>query len=569
MSDAPDRGQVEKAEGKPRGTWLGWLSQPMRLLELCVVAATVLAFAYSPLVGEGWSFIKGDHGPKRWRLLTASKLSDCYRTLSDPLPSQYGECFHSEQAPIPRMPGNWNRPHVSVYSVAPIPRSAPTLRDLGDRGQEEAIRFLENNGALKTKAWIDLQDALNYSATSDIGEKDPFRFDRVFVATVAKGLDWNPGDRMMWTRIFVQPINFAFVGYSVAATDSETVKIASLESTSSKKFSADLSATIPGMEAPKASAGAGGEQSVKTTADVNAQYEKLGIDITRSFLRIIRESETGGDAVGNTTISLTAMTDAQLIWKQFPGDKCDPKATTPQLSIKDKCHHGPLAQTEDKDVADSLKATDEDLVLLVTGFHPDGGSLSSASDVKSTKEGEKSQANSAIDVLPLVPVPHCALKARVWTLYEKRKVEGDTNNFYDESRQDVELIRDAEDKTDVEVMSADEVSPAVWSLRICDPSGCDAGPLKLLQATVKGNGEKDRKTIGVMRNVVFIDYGKAAAVAHWLRGAQQTTPDRSNYTFNYPSPTLGLKQGLIPFKNTRDECEPTDKKSDNAYARGG
>ena len=138
---------------------------------------------------------------------------------------------------------------------------------------------------MKAKAWIDLQDALNYPATSDSGERDPFRFDRVLVATVAKGLEWNPGDRMMWTRIFVQPINFAFAGYSVAATDNETVKIASLESTSSRKFSADLSATIPGMEAPKASVGAGGEQSVKTTADVNAQYEKLGIDITRGFLR--------------------------------------------------------------------------------------------------------------------------------------------------------------------------------------------------------------------------------------------------------------------------------------------
>ena len=57
------------------------------------------------------------------------------------------------------------------------------------------------------------------------------------MATVAKGLEWNPGDRMIWTRIFVQPINFAFAGYTVAATDNETVKIASLEATSSRKFS--------------------------------------------------------------------------------------------------------------------------------------------------------------------------------------------------------------------------------------------------------------------------------------------------------------------------------------------
>ena len=147
---------------------------------------------------------------------------------------------------------------------------------------------------------------------------------------------------MMWTRIFVQPINFAFAGYSVAATDNETVKIASLELASSKKFSADLSATIPGMEAPKASAGLGREQSVKTTTDINAQYEKLGIDITRGFLRIIRESETGGDAVGNTTVALTAVTDAETIYKQFPKDH--------------------------------RRARDDDIVLLVRGTHFDGDS---------------------------------------------------------------------------------------------------------------------------------------------------------------------------------------------------
>ncbi len=229
MPDAPDGGQVAQAEGKPRGTRLGWLGQHTYFLGFCLALAAVVGLAYSPLAGQGWSFIKGDHGRNRWHSLKASTQSECYLHLWDPLPRPYAECVHPTDASIPRMPTKWNAPHLSVYSVAPTPRALPTLRDLGDRGQEEAIRFLENNAALKTKAWIDLQDALNYSATSDTGEKDPFRFDRVLVATVAKGLDWNPGDRMMWTRIFVQPINFAFAGYSVAATDSETVKIASLE----------------------------------------------------------------------------------------------------------------------------------------------------------------------------------------------------------------------------------------------------------------------------------------------------------------------------------------------------
>ena len=61
------------------------------------------------------------------------------------------------------------------------------------------------------------------------GREGPFRFDRVLVATVAKGAKWDLGDRMIWTRVFVQPINFSFAGYSVAATDNETVKLTSVE----------------------------------------------------------------------------------------------------------------------------------------------------------------------------------------------------------------------------------------------------------------------------------------------------------------------------------------------------
>ena len=212
---------------------------------------------------------------------------------------------------------------------------------------------------------------------------------------------------------------------------------------------------------------------------------------------------------------------------------------------------------------------DEDIVLLVAGFHPDDEAAPQGGEHKPTSELDNGNAKSVIDVLPQVPVPHCPLLARVWMLYEERKVEDSTSAFYDESRQDVTLIRDGEDKADVEVMSADEVSPAVWSLRICDSSECDTEPLKLLQATVKANGEKDGKAVGILRNVVFTDCGKAVNVAHWLRRAQKKTPDNSSYTFNYPSDAPNSQQALVPVKNTRDECKPPDRKSDNAYARGG
>jgi hypothetical protein len=104
----------------------------------------------------------------------------------------------------------------------------------------------------------------------------------------------------------------------------------------------------------------------------------------------------------------------------------------------------------------------------------------------------------SIDILPQAPVPHCPLKARVWMLYEQRHIEAE-RKYYDEARQTMTFIRDSDETQDVEIVSADDVSPAVWSLKICngkcDPNGND----KNLQAHVSPGGQP--------RDLVFTDYG--------------------------------------------------------------
>jgi hypothetical protein len=456
-----------------------------------------------------------DPAPRRWKT-AGDKQSDCYSHLVSLSPPAKGECIHSENETIPPRFSDWIKTHAAVYSVAATPRASPTLRDLGDRGQAEAIDFLEKDSALKGRAWINLKDALSDSATP-VGEKDPFRFERVLVASVTKGLDWKPGDRMMWSRVLVEPINFSFAGYTVAATDNETVKVTSVEATSARKFSANIAATIPGLEGPKASVGPSSEHSVKTTSDINAQYEKLGIDILPNFLRIIRESETGGDAVGNTTVSLTAVTDPKIIRKRFPGD--------------------PLRSESDEDP----------VVLLVTGTHfeEDGSVQGSDND------------RPAVDVLPQVPVPHCALRARVWMLYEEREVKDGGNKFYDESQQDVLVSRDAEDKEDLDIVSADEVSPAVWSIKLCENPECRGEEVHFLKATLEPNPtpRNDR----LWRKVVFTAYGVAMRLAHWLRVNQGRTPPKTGYLFNYPGELDKTYLFPVPVQTTVDECkaEPT------------
>ena len=151
-----------------------------------------------------------DPVPKRWSQVHEAKPTDLYNALVNPCPStnQEASLSQSSSGPIPPPPDNWNEPHVAVYSVAATPRPLPTLRDLGDRGQAQAIDFLEKDAAQKNKSWTKSRKALSNLGAARPGENDPFQFDRVLVATVTKGAGWDPGDRMMWTRVFVQPINF-------------------------------------------------------------------------------------------------------------------------------------------------------------------------------------------------------------------------------------------------------------------------------------------------------------------------------------------------------------------------
>jgi hypothetical protein len=494
--------------------WLAKLRRPTPLWGLSAVAGLAVVFA-------AWQWHRsGDGLPKRWIHENIS-YSACFNNLTFH-PSRNKDCFREqkdEETPIPLRRSAWIYPHVAVYSTAAPQHTSPTLRDLHDRGQAEAISFLEKSATPKGGAWDTLQNALDDAKTA-VGERDPFRFGRVLVANVAESVYREPGDRMVWTRVLVEPINFEFAGYSVAETDNETLMVTSVERTNSRKFSADLSATIPGMAQPKAEVGSSGERSVKTDTDINAQYEKLGIDILPNFLRIIRESETGGDAVGNTKVFLTAVTDPDMIWRRYP--------LPPGRHQSDSAHHKP---------------NEDPTVLLVTGTHfPEDGDQSADGNGK-----------AAVDILPGAWVPHCPLLARVWMLYEQRHVDGGRES-YDESNQYVTMVHDAEDKQDVEFMSADEVSPAVWSLQLCKDPKCVGDDERYLQATVLSASGRTAD-VPRWRKVVFTDYGVAIRLAQWLRMNPGKTPPQTDYQFDYPPGNSKETFSFVPKKATGDQCK--------------
>ena len=404
---------------------------------------------------------------------------------------------------------DWSKTSVSVYP-APNPRPDTTpisLKDLSDRAQAQAVDFVVAHPAETEATWLQLTKTLT-GVTPGIERKDPYRVERRLVATVARGLGTLPGDRLLWTRIFVQPINFRFAGYTVAATDNKAVRVASVENTQNSKLTLDVMPSLPGLS--KQSGSQAVEQTHKATADVNEQYQNLGIDINPNFLRIFRESGIGTDIAGNTSIDLSIVTDPALILSTEPG-------------------------------APNEKDPDDDPVLVVASVHLTDG-------VKLLEEKE-----AKVTILPQNQLRHCALKAKVWMLTETRHIVRGRSHLQ-EGRHEVNLEQEFyEPPKPVTIVYADDISPAVWSIQ-AKPQGLGAGSA----ATNKPTYVTAKTEHGLNRKLVFTDYTTASELTHWLKAKQRPTGSPSGIRLNELIFDVGPDETLIPTKETKDEnaCKP-------------
>lgn len=405
----------------------------------------------------------------------------------------------------------WENPTVSVYSA---PYTAPhaatvTLKDLSAEGQARAIDYMLKQPEFEAARQKLL--SLFEDDTSTRDRVDPYRVDRVLIATVAKGLNTLPGDRLLWTRIFIEPINFKFAGYTVAATENKSIKLTSIENSTSAKLSigGGADADVPGLGKPEV--GQEVENTQKARADVKEQVENLGVDIQPNFLRIIRESAPGGDVAGNTIIQLSMLTDPSSIWCEDVGqEKCPPKPAAKALP----------AANDETDL-------DENLELVVSSA--------------SLENGEQ---NPRIDLLPQNVLPHCSLKAKVWMIYELRNIKNGRKNLL-EGLQQVELRQDGFSAGTVDIVPADDIAPAVWSIKVTDSSTktpvADEAP-DLFAQIDKGS----------RRKLAFTDYLTASELAHWLKTqmAAGAEPRLQNMMFLVDS-----NKTLTPFKHVTDDCK--------------
>jgi len=317
---------------------------------------------------------------------------------------------------------DWQEPSVQVYSFpTPNPSQPPlAIKDLSDRGQAALISALLKPGAKL--------DTLRAAVATPLSEEPggiasvQESYSRTLVASVTKGVDALPGDRLMWTWILVKPRNFRFRGYSIVATDNQVLNIEHVQTDTTGSLQAQagkqlaLGQTVSSGSSTNTTTltdtlGLTGSLSQQRTAsaDVNQQYMKLGADIWPHFLRIYRESERNLDVGGNTLVSLTVQADG---WKS-------------------------------------------PAVEHVTAR---------ASKLKLTKSGTMSAPKAALFQLTIEKEPpHCALVADVRLLYQIRTIQSHRNTYL-EGKQNVGIRQNATPWHAVTIVPANEVRPPSWEV---------------------------------------------------------------------------------------------------------
>ena len=160
-----------------------------------------------------------------------------------------------------------------------------------------------------------------------------------------------------------------------------------------------------------------------------------------------------------------------------------------------------------------------------------------------------------LDILPVVPLPHCPLKAMVMAVYEQRRIDRG-REFYDEGKHKVTFIHNVDDQDDpVTIMGEDDVSPFVWRIQLVPENDkprndwVDRNPLTVHVP----RGSQGSSSLATTE--------KPYRLAHWIRThdarrlAGGRDPVGERYIFDYDG-----RQGLAIVKQTGDECRGESRK---------
>src|SRR5262249_21639768 len=122
---------------------------------------------------------------------------------------------------------------------------------------------------------------------------------------------------------------------------------------------------------------------------------------------------------------------------------------------------------------------------------------------------------------------------------------------YQEGLQNVHLTKNADGMREVDIVPADDISPAVWSIRVTGDNNEEQR--QFLKARTK--------EATTARKLVFTDYVLASRLIHWLKEHVPVNGEKKLGELNAGGPdaksqTYNPGISLSPYKDTIDACQP-------------
>jgi len=325
---------------------------------------------------------------------------------------------------------------VYCYEVAPPPAEKPEelkVTGLSDRGQEAYVQAMAKKSGSSAALREDLGTPLGKKpeAEKKAAEIASTSLKRTMVISVSKGLNAATGDRLSWAQVEIRPVgdSFTFTGYTVAATEYDTIDIANVTRTRSFSLGAKLAPTLSSSVIGTGEIGSEFKAGKEVTAAIKQTYTKLDVGIQPCLLRITREGERSMEVNGNTFIKLTLKT-------QGPDDR----------------------YTESYFLAHALKL-EKDGVLLKPG-----------------------KASAAFQLVRLPAA--CPLKAKVRLIYELRQIKGGAATYVEGD--DIVNIKRGVSEDEQVLVPTDEIIPPLWGLKVVSRSEAKNGMPVVAQIPLQG-----------------------------------------------------------------------------------
>ncbi|HYE27535.1 MAG TPA: hypothetical protein VEA61_04800 [Allosphingosinicella sp.] len=192
-------------------------------------------------------------------------------------------------------------PVLAVTSLAADPASSTGFKDLAERSGAAYAAALAAKTGTAAEYRAALAEPIKGAGRSNI---DRTALPRVIALDVSPG-GYSAGDRLVWTRVTLLPIDFRFSDFALAKTEYQTIDLETITSTSKETASLTISPTI-GSPVEAAEAVLSAERSDQTVYGNRERIRDLSVGFDPQRIVVTRDGGPGIDLAGITLLKVSA-----------------------------------------------------------------------------------------------------------------------------------------------------------------------------------------------------------------------------------------------------------------------